>query len=192
MTGLDVVLILLIGAGVAQGYTSGLLRQLASFVGILAGVIFGLALMGDVGLVVAQSLALSPRIAPVVGFLLVFGVVQVAAFALARLVETVLGTLHLTVLNRLGGGALGAFKAALLASTLLMPLAFAGVPGEATRRESLLYEPIATLMPGTWNAVAEHLPRIQNVRQQFEDAATDLRRHLDTDERRRAPAPPRT
>lgn len=186
MTVLDGILLVLVGAGVTQGYASGLIRQIASIVGILVGVIFGLALMADVGLVVAQSLGLSPRVAPVIGFLLVFGVVQVAAFALARLVETVLGTFKLTILNQLSGGVLGAFKAAVLASSLLMPLAFVDLPSDSTRRASVLYDPIAGLMPATWNAVAAHLPRLQNVRQQFEEAAEALRTQLDP------VAPPRT
>lgn len=179
MTLLDGILIVLVGAGVTQGYASGLVRQVASLVGILAGVIFGLALMTDVGLIVAQSLGLSPRVAPVAGFLLVFLSVQVALFALARLAETVIGTFKLTIVNRLAGGVLGAFKAALLASTLLMPLSFVNLPPASTRSDSVLYGPVSGLMPETWNRVAEHLPRIQNVRQQFEDAAEQLREQLD-------------
>lgn len=186
MTLLDGILVLLIGAGVAQGFASGMLRQVASVVGILVGVIFGLALMTEVGLIVAQSLELSPRVAPVMGFFAVFLAVQVAAFALARLAETVLGTFKLTFVNQLAGGAVGAFKAAVLASTLLMPLAFVGVPSESTRTRSLLYDPIAGAMPATWNAVAEHLPRLQNIREQFESAAETLRTQLDP------AAPPRT
>ncbi len=181
MTMLDWVLILLIGAGVAQGYASGLIRQIASFLGIIVGLLFGLSLMTEAGLIVAHSLGLSPRIAPVVGFLLVFGVVQLATFALVRLGETVIGTFKMTLLNHAGGAALGAFKAALLASVVLLPLGFVGVPGTQAQQQSVLYEPVATLMPATWSAIARHTPHINNVRATFEDAAEQLRQRLAAD-----------
>lgn len=182
MTILDGVLLLLLVAGLAQGYASGLIRQMASIVGVLAGLAFGLALMTDVGIVAANSLGISPRIAPVVGFLLVFALVQLGMFIVARLAETLVGAFRLTFLNRMGGAVMGALKAALLLSVLLLPLASIGVPSPAARRASLLYAPISRTMPVVWGFTAERIPRMEGLRQQFDEAAQALRVRISGDD----------
>lgn len=181
MTGFDWLLLAVVAGGFAQGYVTGLIRQMASIVGIVAGLAFALALMADVGVLAAKSLGLSARVAPVVGFVLVFAVVQVAAFTLARLAETVIGAFKLTVLNRLGGAGVGALKAALLVSVLLVPVRHLSVPAPETRAASLLYEPVSQLMPRVWQVAERLLPRVDGLREQFDASAEALRERLPRD-----------
>ncbi len=181
MTALDGLLLLLLGGGMVQGYASGFFKQVASIAGMVVGLAFGLALMTEAGMAVARSLGVSPRVAPVVGFMLVFGVVQLGMFALARVAEGVLGIFKLGVLNRLTGAALGGLKAALLISILLIPLGMVGVPRAATREASRLYAPIAATMPFVWGHAARYIPRIDGLREQFDAAARTLRHRLTGD-----------
>lgn len=181
MTLLDWFLVLLIGIGLVQGYASGFIKQAASLVGIVAGLAFAVTLMTEVGLIAARSLGISARVAPVVGFLLVFGVVQLVVFVLARTAESVLGVVRLTVLNRAAGAAVGALKAALLVSVLLVPLGHVGVPREEARAASFLYEPVARLMPAVWGVAADQIPRMNHLRAQFDASARALRNRLARD-----------
>jgi membrane protein required for colicin V production len=99
-------------------------------------------------------------VGPLLGFAVVFGGVQLAFFALARLVESLVGAMRLTAVNRMAGGLLGGFKAALLLSVLFVLMARAELPGPEARQQSQLYEPVTQVLPRTWAAAAEHTSQL--------------------------------
>ncbi len=163
---------LVVAGGLLQGLHAGLLRQVAALVGLVVGVAAGLALMDDVGVMVVRSLGVGPTVAPVVGFILVVAAVQFGLYALRTAAERLLGFFKLTFADRLAGGLVGAAKAALVLSVLLVAGARLGVPGEATRAQSFLYTPLVHFAPAFWDKTARHLPRIGGLREGF-DAATE-------------------
>ena len=164
---LDLLILLALAVGFLRGWGTGLVRQVASLAGLLLAFSFGVQLAGPVGRIVADSIGASARVAPVLGFVVVFLAVEVAAFAVVRFVETVIGKLKMSVLNRAGGGALGAAKAALLVGVGFLILGAFGTPGPEARAASVLYQPVASFLPAAWDQVADHLPRLRTVSQQF-------------------------
>ena len=72
---LDFFLLAMIGIGVWRGLRTGLGRQIVSTVGVFLAFIIGAALMGAVGSTVVESIGVSDRTAPVVGFVVVFAAV---------------------------------------------------------------------------------------------------------------------
>lgn len=167
MTGFDGLLALVLGVGVVRGYATGLLRQLVGLVSFLLALFLASELMRPVGEALTGSLGLSPRLGPLLGFVGVFLAVTLAFAVVTRAMEGVMNALRLGTLNRLGGGALGALRAALAASVLLLPLRFAGVPDAETRAESVLYEPVADLAPTAYNAVRARAPEAEQLRERF-------------------------
>lgn len=158
MSLLDLFIAALLAAGLVRGAATGALRQVAGVASFVVGFLVAVRLMHPAGALVAASLDLSPRLAPLVGFGLVFGVVQLVAFALVRLSEGLLSAVRLTAVNRAVGGMLGAFKAALLLSVLFLLLGVLDVPGASSRSASLLYRPVASVLPAAWNYVAARAP----------------------------------
>jgi membrane protein required for colicin V production len=167
-------LVIAFAAGLWSGYQTGLIRQATSILGYAIALIFALALMDQTGALVADSIGLSPRVAPVVGFAVVFGVLLVLVSMATGALERVLDAARLTAVNRLAGGALGVLKAALLASIVLIPLAYLGVPGEQMRAESLFYAPVSRLAPAAWSLASDQRATIDSARQSFEQAAQTI------------------
>lgn len=164
---LDLVILAVLCIGAVRGYMTGLVRQVASLIGFVVSFIVAVQLMGGIGHIAEISLGISPRVAPLVGFILSFMALQVAIFAGVRMIESLVGALKVSFLNRLAGGALGALKGALALGVVFLVLAYAGVPGEASRNDSVLYAPVAGVVPVVWNYAAEHLPRIRTLSEQF-------------------------
>lgn len=165
---LDLFLLATIGIGVWRGFATGLGKQLVSTVGVFLAFIAAAALMGPVGATVVESLGVSERTAPVVGFVVVFAAVLGGVAAVGHVFRKVLEAVKLTGLDRLAGALLGGVKAALSLSIFLTVTAFTpsvgGSPwliGAETREASLLYGPVQAVGPEVWRLVELVTPGIQ-------------------------------
>ena len=167
MSVLDALILVVLAAGLLRGFSTGIIRQVIGVAGLLFAFILGLQLMHPTGAAVSGSLGVSPSVAPLVGFVLVFLAVQVAVFALTRFVETLAGVLRLTVVNRLLGALFGVFKAAIVLSVLFLILAYFGVPGSNVRQGSAFYEPVASVLPGAWDYMSERMPEVERLSDRF-------------------------
>ena len=167
MNTLDLMILLVLVGGMIHGFSTGLIKQVASLAGLVIAFIVSVQLMHPVGGAAADSLGISSEIAPLVGFVLVFLGVQLVVFALAKTVESLVGALHLTGINRLLGGALGAFKAALLASVLFLVLRYVELPSQELQQDSMLYPSVSVLLPGAWDYVSDVLPEVQRLSERF-------------------------
>lgn len=165
---LDWFILAVLAGGVVRGFVVGAVRQIMSIIGLV--VAFGMAVqfMHPVGSVVVSSLGLSEAVAPLAGFIVVFGGVQVLFFGVSRLMEGLLDVLALTLLNRAAGGALGAFKAVLLLSVLFLVLSGMDMPDEEARQASVLYTPVTQALPHTLNAASPYLSEADRVADVFE------------------------
>jgi membrane protein required for colicin V production len=172
---LDWFILLILAAGLVRGVMAGAVRQVASLVGLLLAFVAAVHLMRPVGALAAQSLGISDHMTPLVGFVVVFLGVQMVVVALARLLEALLDTLHLSIANRIVGGAIGGVKAIVLLSVVFLVLAHVEVPGPDTRQESRLYGPVASAVPVTWDSVADYVPVVKRVSNQF---GTTVRRTI--------------
>ena len=172
---LDVLILIMLAIGLMRGFATGVIRQAASIVGLLAAFVLSVQLMEPTGVLVTESLDVSPSVAPLVGFVLVFLAVQVAVFALARIVENLVGALRLTVVNRVLGGVVGAFKAALALSVLFLVIGSFGVPEEPAQEASLFYDPVSSALPAAWDYVSDRLPEVERLSEKFGDRVA---RHL--------------
>ena len=164
---LDLLILVGLTGGLIIGLRSGLIKQVLSFAGMLVAFVLSLHLMTPVGEMAAGSLGISEDIAPLVGFVLVFLGVQVVVFGLTKLLEAVIGALKLSVVNRLLGGAVGAFKACLVLSVVFLVLGYVSVPSEDSREASALYTPISTVLPAAWSYVSDTFPQVAKVSEQF-------------------------
>ncbi len=167
MNTLDLLILVVLAAGTVHGFSTGLIKQVASVFGVVLAFVVSLQFMQRVGEAVAGSLGVSEQVAPLVGFVLVFLVVQVAVFALARMVESLVGTLKLSGVNRLLGGFLGAFKAMLALSVIFLVLHYVEVPGAQMAGRSRLYAPVAAALPDAWDYVSEKVPQARKVSEAF-------------------------
>lgn len=169
MTLVDIIIAAVIAGGLFRGVTTGAVRQVAGLVGVVAAFALAVQLMRSVGTLAVQSIGISEAAGPVVGFVLVFIAVQLVFYLLGRLVENVMEALALSVVNRLVGGAFGAFQAALLLSVAFMLLGRVDIPDPHAQQEAILYEPVARVLPQTWEYAAEHVATLRSLSEQFGD-----------------------
>ena len=173
MNTLDVLILLVLAGGLVRGLTTGIIKQVAGIVGFVLAFVLSVKLMDPVGALVIDSLGLSARVAPVVGFVVVFSAIQIAVFLLIRMVEALVGALRLTAVNRALGGAVGVLKAALVLSVLFLFLGYLGIPEKTTQAESAFYRPVATVLPEAWDYVARALPEVRRLTDTLGDRAEE-------------------
>lgn len=172
---LDILILLALGIGVVRGFMTGAVRQIVSFFGILIAIILAVQLMNPVGRMIGTALGASDALYPAIGLLAVFLLVQIVLFFVVRAVESAVKTFRLSTVNRMLGGAAGLAKAALILSLFFLGLAHFNIPEEDNRQNSVLYDPVASALPATWDYVAEHLPRIKSLSDRLgEKARTTL------------------
>jgi membrane protein required for colicin V production len=167
LTPIDWFIVALTGLGMARGFVTGGVRQLLGLVGVVAAVVVGISAMESVGRLIAESLKLSPRVGPLLGFGAVFIAVQLVVWLIIQATEALLGAVKLSLFNRLLGLLVGGLKAVLLLSLLFLILHVFDWPKAATRKASLLYEPVATVLPATWDFVAARAPEARRLVERF-------------------------
>ena len=168
MSGLDLFLAGVLGIGAFRGVKTGAVLQVAGIAGWVVGFFVATAVMEPLGAVAADSLGVSQRAAPMLGFVLAL-VGVIGAFTLAaHVVRKSLKAVKLGSLDTLGGGAVGALRSAFGLSVLLLVTGFAPTPGgqpllvsEAARDGSVLYDPVEALAPVVWDVARAVTPGVQ-------------------------------
>ena len=168
MNGLDAFLAVVLAFGLWRGLRTGALLQAVGTVGWVVGFVAATSLMGPVGEGVAASLGVSPRVAPVLGFVVVLGAVVAGLTALAHAIRKTLQAIKLGGVDTVAGGLLGALRAAFGLSVLLVTTGYSPLPGsgpllidEETREASVLYAPVEALAPEVWSVVRTITPGLQ-------------------------------
>ena len=168
LAALDWFILIVLAGGLIRGFMVGAVRQVASIAGLTVAFFLSVQLMHPIGGLIVSSLGLSEAVGPIAGFVVIFVGVQLLFLALSRLLERVLETLSLSLVNRAAGGALGGFKAALLLSVLFLVLSGMEMPSQQVRKQSMLYAPVATALPKTLDAASPYLPAAERASKTFD------------------------
>lgn len=132
--------------GAAVGFWKGAIRQLASIVGLLAGLLLARALFVAVGDRLGVALGTSVALARGLAFVLIGVGVPLCFLILGSLLTRLAEGLRLGFVNRCLGAGLGGLKFVLLLSIVLRILAFADgedyLIGRTTKEQSLFYIPV--------------------------------------------------
>ena len=151
MAWVDLLILVAAGFGVFKGIRTGAVRQIVGFGGFFVALLLATALMDEVGAMLVASFSISPRISTLAGF----GVVMIGALLvlgiLTRVLEKTVDAVHLGVVNRGLGGAVGMVRSLLVVSAVLVPLRTIGVPRAEVREASPFYAPVAALLPFVWD-----------------------------------------
>lgn len=112
-------MIAIVGLGAVVGFSKGFIRQLASVVGLVAGLLVARALYASVGEKLAMETGTSLTFARGLAFLLIWLVVPVGLSLAATLLTKAVDSIHLGFVNRWLGAGLGALKYILLISLVI-------------------------------------------------------------------------
>jgi uncharacterized membrane protein required for colicin V production len=138
LNGLDYVGIALFAIGAIYGLQRGALRMVTSVISLVAAVYFASLYYNKAGAFAETQLGSSHTVGAVIGyvavFALIFTAVEIVGSSAIRLTQVA----HLSPLDRLAGGLLGAGIAAVLAGLAVMLMAALLPPNAALLRNSQL------------------------------------------------------
>ena len=119
MNTFDIVVICVVGLLTALGLWKGMVRQLVTLAGVIAGYIVAIKLYEPVSTLLPN---IHPGTAKVISFLALFIACIIASWIIGWIVEKIVKISGLGLLNRIGGGLLGFLKAYLIVSVAVMIL----------------------------------------------------------------------
>lgn len=166
---IDWAILGVVAVGVWRGMLAGFVHQVAHLAGLILGFVLGIHLMYPAGRALTNLLNVSEKVAPLLGFVVVFVGVLLAIILLAQLLEQLIGAIHLSSINRLFGGVLGALEAVLLVSLLLWVTEPYGWPDDRMRTDSTLVEPIEVVAGAAWTYTAEMWPEINRLSRELSE-----------------------
>jgi membrane protein required for colicin V production len=146
MQTIDWIMIAIVGLGAVVGFSKGFIRQLASVVGLVAGLLVARALYASVGEKLAMETGTSLTFARGLAFLLIWLVVPVGLSLAATLLTKAVDSIHLGFVNRWLGAGLGALKYILLISLVIALIEYIDSLIQSTKKkESVLYYSMESL-----------------------------------------------
>jgi membrane protein required for colicin V production len=145
MNYLDIIILIPLLWGLYKGFTKGLIIELASLVALFLAVWGGINFSDSLTEYLREEMGWSSTFLPIISFSIIFLVILLLVYAIAKLTELFVKTIALGFVNRLLGGIFGVLKYGLIISALIfimntiektIPL----IPVEE-KHNSLLYEP---------------------------------------------------
>jgi membrane protein required for colicin V production len=118
MSGIDTALLAVVLLSTLLGVYWGLIRQVLSLAGLLAGLALAAAYSGEAAVLLSSVLP-DDLLARAVGFVLIFAAVSGAASLIASLLRRLVGLLFLGWLDHVAGGVLGAAQGAIFCGAAL-------------------------------------------------------------------------
>jgi membrane protein required for colicin V production len=160
--GIDAIAVIILIIYTIKGYSKGLLLALFSVIAILVGTIGALKLSSSVALWLSTQFHVEGRWLPLLSYALVFVFVVFAVRQGARLLQRSMDVIALGWLNRIAGAALYIFVAALQISCVLWLLDKMGAV-DSLKSNSILFDILAPIAPGTFAILGTLLPFIKNI-----------------------------
>ena len=148
MATIDIIILIIIGAGAIVGFMKGFIRPLASILGLIVGLLAAKALYTTLAEKLCPTVTDSMTVAQVLAFIIIWIAVPLIFLLVASLLTKAMKAVSLDWLNRWLGCVLGALKFLLLTSLVICLIEFMDGDNKlisATKKsESLLYYPIET------------------------------------------------
>ena len=119
MNYLDIILLCLLGLLIFNGIRKGFIISLASLVALILGIWAAVHFSGYMSGWLDKTFHPSGTWLPVLSFTLTFLLVVISVMIIAKLLEKVVKTVGLGLLNRIAGGLFGLVKGVIIVSVLL-------------------------------------------------------------------------
>ena len=138
LNGLDYIAIALFAVGAIYGLQRGALRMVTSVVSLAAAIYFASLYYNKAGAFADTQLGLSPTVGAVAGYVAVFALIFTAVEIVGTSAIRLMQVAHLSPLDRLAGGLLGAGVAGVFAGLAVMLMAALLPPNAELLRNSQL------------------------------------------------------
>lgn len=149
------MVLLLLGA--IRGWRTGLIKQVVSLGGLIAGLLIAKLCYAMVGDAIAPYIDNHTTLAHVLAFILIWIAVPVILGVLGEILTTVLDKLFvLGTVNSILGALLGLIKFQLIIGALIWVLCATKIIGENTMQQSVLCAPLKAVPEALYTAMTEN------------------------------------
>lgn len=149
------MVLLLLGA--IRGWRTGLIKQVVSLGGLIAGLLITKLCYAMVGDAIAPHIDNHTTLAHVLAFILIWIAVPVILGVLGEILTTVLDKLFvLGTVNSILGALLGLIKFQLIIGALIWVLCATKIIGENTMQQSVLCAPLKAVPEALYTAMTEN------------------------------------
>ena len=149
------MVLLLLGA--IRGWRTGLIKQVVSLGGLIAGLLIAKLCYAMVGDAIAPHIDNHTTLAHVLAFILIWIAVPVILGVLGEILTTVLDKLFvLGTVNSILGALLGLIKFQLIIGALIWVLCATKIIGENTMQQSVLCAPLTAVPEALYTAMTEN------------------------------------
>lgn len=151
MNSLDLALVVIIGLAAWGGWKKGLFVEVASLIGVVAGVFGAIYFSGYAGSWLENSVDWEQKYINLSAFAITFLVIVVAVQMAGKMLTKIADFAAIGILNKLLGAAFGGLKMVFIVSVALMWFNDWGMSGfilsEERKEESVLYAQIKPIAP---------------------------------------------
>ncbi|MEP0263270.1 CvpA family protein [Dokdonia sp.] len=159
MNTIDIVFGIILILGAIQGLRKGLFVELASLVGLIAGIFGAIYFSHFVGDWLVDKTSWSEQIINLSAFAITFIIIVVVVSMAGKLLTKIADFAMLGVINKIAGAAFAVLKYAFLLSVVIMFLNAAneriGFVSEEAMEESLLFNPVRSIAPAILPSILE-------------------------------------
>lgn len=157
MQTIDWILVALLLLGAIRGWRTGLIKQVVSLGGLIAGLLIAKLCYAMVGDAIAPHIDNHTTLAHVLAFILIWIAVPVILGVLGEILTTVLDKLFvLGTVNSILGALLGLIKFQLIIGALIWVLCATKIIGENTMQQSVLCAPLKAVPEALYTAMTEN------------------------------------
>ncbi len=111
---LDFILLTPLVFGLIRGFFNGLVKELVSIIAVIIGIYAAYTYASDLKAILAKYMQQDDTVLSILAYLIILGLVLIAAFALSYLLTKMLQALSLGIINRIMGGLFGFGKSLLI------------------------------------------------------------------------------
>ncbi len=151
MSSLDITLIVVIAIGAWRGFKKGLFVEIASLIGLVAGVFGAIYFSGYAGGWLRNAFDLDERYISLAAFAITFSGIVVAISMAGKLLTKIADFAALGIINKLLGAVFGGLKIAFILSVAIMWMNDWGMSGfiftDEKKEDSIIYPHIEYLAP---------------------------------------------
>lgn len=148
---LDIFIAIPLAWGIYRGFKHGLIQELATLIGLVAGIYLGIHLSGMASSWLKSTFSITSAYLPVVSFALVFILVLLGTWFLGKILGKTAEIIMLGWLDKLLGMLFGLAKWALIISFIFSILNGFTKTGslfpEKTTKGSIFYKPVSSIAP---------------------------------------------
>jgi len=151
MNFIDIIICIPLVWGLYKGFTKGLIIEAATFIAFGLGVWGGIRFSDLVAKKITEQFNWQSPYLPIISFASTFLCIIIIVYFIAKLIQRLVEGIALGIFNKIGGAIFGVLKYAMIMSVIIfmMDAIEKSYPmiSFKTKKESLLYKPLATVAP---------------------------------------------